>query len=150
MKSAIDWIQDEPPSPTKTPTTATGCPATCLEHEVFYRQLSEIALRNLAFEEEILSHLSAMHEMSRREQKARDIRANVIIDRLDKIEEKISHVTNGGLKDAMQEVVPLILKTIGANQAENTKGRWAARTAAISGAFAVLGGITTWLITRFL
>ena len=148
MKSAIDWIEED--LTTNSSTSPVYGPVSDLGYEIFYKKLSEIAVRNIAFEEEILSHLSAIQEVNRREQAARDIRAHVIIDRLDKIEEKISHVTNGGLKEAMQELVPVILRNVGAVQVENAKGMWTARTAAISGTFAVLGGIITWLITKFL
>lgn len=148
MKSAIDWIEDD--LTTNSNTSPVYAPVNDLEYEIFYKKLSDIAVRNLAFEEEILSHLSAIQEINRREQAARDNRAHVIIDRLDKIEEKISHMTNGGLKEAMQELVPVILRNVGAVQVENAKGMWTARTAIISGTFAVLGGIITWLITKFL
>ena len=148
MKSAIDWIEED--LTTNSSTSPVYGPVSDLEYEIFYKKLSEIAVRNIAFEEEILSHLSAIQEVNRREQAARDNRAHAIIDRLEKIEEKISHVTNGGLKEAMQELVPVILRNVGAVQVENTKGVWTARTATISGTFAVLGGLITWLITKFL
>jgi hypothetical protein len=154
MKSAIDWIVDDLPAPNialiqdrvHIPTSSSASD----EYEVFYQKLTEIAIRNIAFEEEILSHLSAIQEVNRREQVARDTRAHIILDRLEKIEEKIGHVTNGGLKEAMQDLVPIILRNAGAIQAENAKGRWSAKTAAISGTFAVLGGLITWMITKFL
>jgi ribonucleotide monophosphatase NagD (HAD superfamily) len=150
MKSAVDWISDELPSDSTPQKSVLICNETCSAHDAFYQRISEIALRNAAFEEEILSHLSAIQEVNRREAKIVAVQSDKILDRLEKIENQLLHVTNGGLKEAMFELVPIILKNMGTKDAENTRGRWAATVAAISGTFAVLGGLATWIITKFL
>ena len=90
MKSAIDWIEED--LVTNSSTSPVYGPVNDLEYEIFYKKLSEIAVRNIAFEEEILSHLSAIQEINRREQSERDTRAHAILDRLDKIEKKIKQI----------------------------------------------------------
>lgn len=121
-----------------------------IECDIVFRQLSDISIRNLAFEDEILSHLSAIQELNSREQQTREFQNHIITDRLVKIEEKIEGITNGGLKSTLQELLPVLVQSLGVLQIENTKGIWSSRTAAISGAFAALGGVVTWLITKFL
>ena len=125
---------------------ASPCRSVCEDHEAFYKRLGDIAVRNVAFEQEFLSHLSALQEIARREQRARDIRAHVILDKLAKIDEKVGHVTNGGLAEAMREIVPVILNNSAAHKAESIKGKWAVLTAAISGLFAVGGALIGWMM----
>ena len=125
---------------------ASPCRSICEDHENFYKRLGDIAVRNVAFEQEFLSHLSALQELNRREQQARDNRAHVILDKLAKIDEKVGHVTNGGLAEAMREIVPVILNNSAAHKAESIKGKWAVLTAAISGLFAVGGALIGWMM----
>lgn len=125
---------------------ASPCGSVCADHESFYKRLGDIAVRNMAFEREFLSHLSALQELNRREQRARDERAHVILDKLAKIDEKVGHVTNGGLAEAMREIVPVILNNAAAHKSESIKGKWAVLTAAISGLFAVGGALAGWMM----
>lgn len=127
---------------------ASPCRSVCEDHEAFYQRLGDIAMRNVAFEQEFLSHLSALQEIARREQQARDKRAHVILDKLASIETKVGHVTNGGLKEAMMELVPVLLNNIGTNKTETTRGRYAVIVSGISGLAAVGGALLSWLITR--
>ena len=127
---------------------ASPCRSVCEDHENFYKRLGDIAVRNVAFEQEFLSHLSALQEIARREQQARDNWAHVILDKLAKIDEKVGHVTNGGLKEAMMELVPVLLNNIGTNKTETTRGRYAVIVSGISGLAAVGGALLSWLITR--
>lgn len=134
--SAVDWLTEG----------RQQCTSPCEEHELFFKSLSLIATKSAAFETEMLSHLSALQEIARREQVGRDIRAHKILDQLASIEAKVGHVTNGGLKDAMMDLVPVILNARGNMQVESIKGRAKIITAAISGAAAVGGALIGWLL----
>ena len=123
-----------------------SCRVVCEDHEAFYHRLGDIALRNAAFEQEMLSHLSALREISLCEGSERDKRAIMILDKLEVIEKKVADVTNGGLKEAMIDLVPILLQNVGLMKTENTKGRWNLLTAVISGVFAVGGALIGWLI----
>lgn len=127
---------------------SSPCGSVCADHESFYKRLGDIAVRNAAFEQEFLSHLSALQQIARREQEARDVRAHVILDKLAAIDEKVGRVTNGGLKEAMMELVPVLLNNIGTNKTETTRGRYAVIVSVISGLAAVGGAFLTWVITR--
>jgi len=127
---------------------ASECRSVCEDHEAFYQRLGDIAVRNVAFEQEFLSHLSALQELNRREQRARDERARVILERLGNIDDRIGHVTNGGLKEAMLELVPVLLNNLGANKTETTRGKYAVIVTAISGLAAVGGALLSWLIAH--
>ena len=104
--------------------------------------LSEELLQALA------AHLAAIQELSRREKRARDVQSRAVFVKLGSIEERVEKMSNGGLRDSVLDVIPVILQNAGLVGVENAKGRWAVITGIISAIAAIGGGVLGWIVTR--
>jgi Tfp pilus assembly PilM family ATPase len=95
--------------------------------------------------DELFSHLSALREIDRRADIARQAQLNAILTRLEAIESRLDHLSNGGLRDSLLDAVPVLLQNAGLIKAETVKGKTEVIVALIS-VLSALGGavIARW------
>jgi hypothetical protein len=107
--------------------------------------LKRLALRTEATMDELFSHLSALREIDRRADIARQAQLNAILTRLEAIESRLDHLSNGGLRDSLLDAVPVLLQNAGLIKAETVKGKTEVIVALIS-VLSALGGavIARW------
>lgn len=108
--------------------------------------LGRLALRSEAIMDELFSHLSALREIDRRADIARQAQLNAILVRLSAIEERLEHFSNGGLRESLMDVIPVLLQNAGIIKAEGIKGRVEIIVALVS-VISALGGVilSKWL-----
>jgi len=108
--------------------------------------LKRLALRTEATMDELFSHLSALREIDRRADIARQAQLNAILTRLEAIESRLDHLSNGGLRDSLLDAIPVLLQNAGINKAEGIKGRVEIIVALVS-VISALGGVmlSKWL-----
>ncbi len=143
MNSALGWL-----SGLAEGAGSAAAPGTCADHERICTTLACLAAKSVGFEEELLSHLAAIQELSRREKRARDVQSRAVFAKLGSIEERVEKMSNGGLRDSVLDVIPVILQNAGLVGVENAKGRWAVITGIISAIAAIGGGVLGWIVTR--
>ena len=107
--------------------------------------LKRLALRTEATMDELFSHLSALREIDRRADIARQAQLNAILTRLEAIESRLDHLSNGGLRDSLLDAVPVLLQNAGLIKAETVKGKTEVIVVLIS-VLSALGGavIARW------
>lgn len=108
--------------------------------------LGRLALRSEAAMDELFSHLSALREIDRRSDIARQAQLNAILTRLSAIEDRLDHLSNGGLRDSLLDAIPVLLQNAGIIKAEGIKGRVEIIVALVS-VISALGGVmlSKWL-----
>jgi hypothetical protein len=106
--------------------------------------LKRLALRTEATMDELFSHLSALREIDRRADIARQAQLNAILTRLEAIESRLDHLSNGGLRDSLLDAVPVLLQNAGLIKAETVKGKTEVIVALISVLSALGGVIARW------
>jgi len=108
--------------------------------------LKRLALRTEATMDELFSHLSALREIDRRADIARQAQLNAILTRLEAIESRLDHLSNGGLRDSLLDAIPVLLQNAGIIKAEGIKGRVEIIVALVS-VISALGGVmlSKWL-----